>query len=82
MKFVNRKEWDQFIALLTEFNAKVKEISADNGFWKPANGPVASKDLIYHCLDMTYSRIVSPCVNQLRDYQQFSNNVYGGNVSC
>jgi hypothetical protein len=66
----------KYVAL---FNSTLLELQSANQVWvdtDPLNEP-ASPEFCKHILEQSYARTVAPKAHLLRNYEGFSNNVYG-----
>ncbi|ODQ64612.1 DOT1-domain-containing protein [Nadsonia fulvescens var. elongata DSM 6958] len=69
---------DEFEKSINEYNDLLKKIKSENEQTKLIKD-IGSlpQNFVYAMLDQVYSRVVSPEVDELRNYEAFSNNVYG-----
>lgn len=77
IKYCNRKLANELKSAVSDFNQLVKDLKSKSQVTTELDGPPVSHELAVHILEQSYARCVAPKSHILRDYEGFSNNVYG-----
>jgi hypothetical protein len=77
IKHCHRKQPKELKQAVLDFNAALKQFRVEEKVCKELDAGAASPPFVEHILEQAYARCVAPKSNLLREYEGFSNNVYG-----